>query len=70
MVLIEKALERVFPTDVRARHRIMEAAREGLHTILGKDTHSAEQPSWNQLRTVIDRKAIKVTLGKPGTVSA
>ncbi|MFH1346358.1 MAG: hypothetical protein ABIL01_34935 [Pseudomonadota bacterium] len=28
MVLIEKALERVFPKDERARHSIMEAARE------------------------------------------
>ncbi|MBN8993462.1 MAG: hypothetical protein J0H42_34945 [Rhizobiales bacterium] len=28
MVLLKKALERVFPKDVRARHSIMEAARE------------------------------------------
>ena len=36
MVLIEKALERAFPKDVRARHRIMEAARERIAHHLGQ----------------------------------
>lgn len=36
IVLIEKALERVFPKDVRARHSIMEAARERIAHHLGQ----------------------------------
>ena len=36
MVLIEKALERVFPKDVRTRHGIMEAVRERIAQHLGQ----------------------------------
>lgn len=36
MVIIEKALERAFPKDVRARHSIMEAARERIAHHLGQ----------------------------------
>ncbi|MCK1478236.1 hypothetical protein IVB27_26390 [Bradyrhizobium sp. 197] len=36
MVIIEKALERAFPKDVRARHSIIEAARERIAHHLGQ----------------------------------
>lgn len=36
MVIIEKALERAFPKDLRARHSIMEAARERIAHHLGQ----------------------------------
>jgi hypothetical protein len=42
MVLIEKALERVFPKDVRARHSIMEAARERIAQHLGQGNSFAQ----------------------------
>lgn len=42
MVLIEKALERAFPKDVRARHGIMEVAKERIAQHLGQG-HSFAQ---------------------------
>jgi hypothetical protein len=42
MVLIEKALERVFPNDLRARHGVMEAANERIAQYLGQG-HSFAQ---------------------------
>ena len=42
MVLIEKALERVFPRDVGARHGIMEVAKERIAQHLGQG-HSFAQ---------------------------
>jgi Large polyvalent protein-associated domain 7 len=47
MVLIEKALERVFPKDVRARHSIMEAARERIAQHLGRG-HSFGRATINE----------------------
>ena len=47
MVLIEKALERVFPKDVRARHGIMEAARERIAQHLGRG-HSFGRATINE----------------------
>ncbi len=47
MVLIEKALERVFPKDIRARHSIMEAARERIVQHLGRG-HSFGRASINE----------------------
>lgn len=70
MVIIEKAWSARFPRIYARVTASWKRRGNGSHTILGKDTHSAEQPSWNQLRTVIDRKAIKVMLCKPGTASA
>jgi Large polyvalent protein-associated domain 7 len=47
MVQIEKALERVFPKDVRARHSIMEAARERIAQHLGRG-HSFGRATINE----------------------
>jgi hypothetical protein len=47
MVLIEKALERVFPKDELARHGIMEAARERIAQHLGRG-HSFGRATINE----------------------
>lgn len=54
MVLIEKALERVFPKDVRARHGIMEAARERIAHHLGRG-HSFGRATINESAQVRHR---------------
>jgi hypothetical protein len=71
MVLIEKALERAFPKDVRARHSIMEAARErvahhlrqghsfGRATVMepAQDRHRPEGDKGEARQTRIDERA-------------
>lgn len=47
MVIIEKALERAFPKDVRARHSILEAARERIAQHLGRG-HSFGRATINE----------------------
>lgn len=47
MVLIEKALERAFPKDVRARHGIMEVAKERIAQHLGQG-HSFGRATINE----------------------